>query len=156
VAAFACMVLLGEKAGWMLLGMVEGGHAHGELSQMLVRQGVLGCGRSDASAVMTGTSTQHTSGSGMCWRQLPHTLQPCDVPLIPQLSSQVAIFHNFKPQPQTPTKTCPCFPACAAGLSRLGQQSLITRVLDFDEMLPAACQGAIGVTCSTTDPFIRW
>jgi len=44
----------------------------------------------------------------------------------------------------------------AAGLSRLGQQSLITRVLDTDEMLPAACQGAIGVTCSTSDQFIRW
>lgn len=43
-----------------------------------------------------------------------------------------------------------------AGLSRLGQQSLVTRVLDFDEMLPAACQGAIGVTCNSTDPFIRW
>jgi porphobilinogen deaminase len=49
------------------------------------------------------------------------------------------------------------FPAvCTAGLARLGQQSLVTRVLDFDEMLPAACQGAIGVTCSASDPFIRW
>eukprot|EP00775_Hariotina_reticulata_P010546 gene10546-10706_t len=44
----------------------------------------------------------------------------------------------------------------AAGLSRLGQQHIITRVLDLQEMLPAACQGAIGVTCSSKDAFLRW
>jgi hypothetical protein len=35
-----------------------------------------------------------------------------------------------------------CLPHCAApaGLSRLGQSGLVTRVLGFDEMLPAACQ----------------
>ncbi|WIA28701.1 hypothetical protein OEZ86_011237 [Tetradesmus obliquus] len=44
----------------------------------------------------------------------------------------------------------------AAGLSRLGQSGLVTRVLGFDEMLPAACQGAIGISCRTQDPFLRW
>jgi hypothetical protein len=54
--------------------------------------------------------------------------------------------------PSFPTPCCLLYP----GLARLGQQDLVTRVLDFDEMLPAACQGAIGVTCSASDPFIRW
>jgi hypothetical protein len=44
----------------------------------------------------------------------------------------------------------------SSGLSRLGQQHLMTRVLDLQEMLPAACQGAIGVTCSSKDAFLRW
>ncbi|KAF8072669.1 hypothetical protein HT031_000329 [Scenedesmus sp. PABB004] len=44
----------------------------------------------------------------------------------------------------------------AAGLSRLGRADVITRVLDFGEMLPAACQGAVGVTCRAADAGLRW
>ncbi|KAF6251077.1 porphobilinogen deaminase, dipyromethane cofactor binding domain-containing protein [Scenedesmus sp. NREL 46B-D3] len=44
----------------------------------------------------------------------------------------------------------------AAALSRLGQSGLVTRVLGLDEMLPAACQGAIGISCRAQDPFLRW
>ena len=42
-----------------------------------------------------------------------------------------------------------------AGLERLGLESRITSILSTDEMLPAAAQGAIGVTCRTDDAKTR-
>ncbi len=38
-----------------------------------------------------------------------------------------------------------------AGLKRLGKQHLAGGVLSEEEMLPAACQGAIGITCREGD-----
>eukprot|EP00879_Flechtneria_rotunda_P008490 GHRR01008895.1.p1 GENE.GHRR01008895.1~~GHRR01008895.1.p1 ORF type:complete len:321 (+),score=112.30 GHRR01008895.1:946-1908(+) len=43
----------------------------------------------------------------------------------------------------------------AAGLLRMGQLHLATGILGFDEMLPAGCQGAVGVTCQSSDQGIR-
>ena len=42
-----------------------------------------------------------------------------------------------------------------AGLERLGLASHITSILSTDEMLPAAAQGAIGVTCRVDDARTR-
>lgn len=47
----------------------------------------------------------------------------------------------------------------AAGLARLGNDvasGLMARPLEFVEMLPAACQGAVGVTCGIEDDFLSW
>jgi hydroxymethylbilane synthase len=42
-----------------------------------------------------------------------------------------------------------------AGLRRIGRPDAATRVLDPDEMLPAACQGAIGIECREDDEALR-
>ncbi|GLC46103.1 hypothetical protein PLESTB_001032500 [Pleodorina starrii] len=42
-----------------------------------------------------------------------------------------------------------------AGLQRLGCEELVSSVLSTDEMLPAACQGAVGVVCREDDPWVR-
>lgn len=38
-----------------------------------------------------------------------------------------------------------------AGLSRLGMRDLITKPLPIEQMLPAACQGALGIQCRRDD-----
>ncbi len=38
-----------------------------------------------------------------------------------------------------------------AGLNRLGRADIATSIIEVDEMLPAVAQGAVGVTCRTTD-----
>ena len=38
-----------------------------------------------------------------------------------------------------------------AGLNRMGISDVATKVLDFDEMLPAVSQGAIGIQCRADD-----
>lgn len=38
-----------------------------------------------------------------------------------------------------------------AGLRRMGMEQHITRILEFDEMLPAVAQGAIGIQCREGD-----
>lgn len=43
-----------------------------------------------------------------------------------------------------------------AGLKRLGLLDKVAQVFELDEMLPAACQGTIGVTCRTTDQGMIW
>ena len=47
---------------------------------------------------------------------------------------------------------CEAVILAAAGLKRLGLQSRITRLLEPDESLPAAGQGALGVECRTDRP----
>jgi hydroxymethylbilane synthase len=42
-----------------------------------------------------------------------------------------------------------------AGLRRLGRADAVDRILDTDEFLPAACQGAIGVECRADDAPVR-
>jgi len=42
-----------------------------------------------------------------------------------------------------------------AGLKRIGRADAASRVLDADEFLPAACQGAIGVECREDDTALR-
>jgi hydroxymethylbilane synthase len=42
-----------------------------------------------------------------------------------------------------------------AGLKRLGRADAASRVLDPDDFLPAACQGAIGVECRADDAKLR-
>ncbi len=42
-----------------------------------------------------------------------------------------------------------------AGLRRIGRTEAVTRVLEPDELLPAACQGAIGVECRADDEARR-
>ncbi|KXZ54260.1 hypothetical protein GPECTOR_5g35 [Gonium pectorale] len=42
-----------------------------------------------------------------------------------------------------------------AGLERLGVSHVASAVLSTDEMLPAACQGAVGVVCREDDPWVR-
>jgi len=42
-----------------------------------------------------------------------------------------------------------------AGLNRLDMASVATRILEPEEMLPAAGQGAIGITCLDTDEETR-
>ncbi|EFJ42389.1 hypothetical protein VOLCADRAFT_119454, partial [Volvox carteri f. nagariensis] len=41
-----------------------------------------------------------------------------------------------------------------AGLQRLGCEDMASAVLSMDEMLPAACQGAVGVVCREDDPWV--
>jgi len=43
-----------------------------------------------------------------------------------------------------------------SGLNRLGIANLATSVLDVDAMLPAACQGVVGVTCREGDAGLKW
>jgi hydroxymethylbilane synthase len=38
-----------------------------------------------------------------------------------------------------------------AGLNRMNMQDCITKILDWDEMLPAVAQGAIGIQCRSDD-----
>ena len=42
-----------------------------------------------------------------------------------------------------------------AGLRRLGRDAAVTAVLDPEEMLPAVCQGAIGIECRDVDSRVR-
>ena len=42
-----------------------------------------------------------------------------------------------------------------AGLKRLGREDAVTRALSPDEMLPAVCQGAIGIECRAEDSEVR-
>lgn len=42
-----------------------------------------------------------------------------------------------------------------AGLKRLGKADAVTEILTPDEMLPAVCQGAIGIECRTGDDATR-
>src|SRR5262249_36836271 len=42
-----------------------------------------------------------------------------------------------------------------AGLKRIGRADAADRILDADEFLPAACQGAIGVECRVEDDSLR-
>ncbi|GIL68091.1 hypothetical protein Vafri_21398 [Volvox africanus] len=41
-----------------------------------------------------------------------------------------------------------------AGLQRLGCEHVASQVLSVDEMVPAACQGAVGVVCREDDPWV--
>lgn len=41
-----------------------------------------------------------------------------------------------------------------AGLQRLGKEQLAACVLSTEEMLPAACQGAVGVVCREDDEWL--
>lgn len=43
----------------------------------------------------------------------------------------------------------------AAGLKRLGLEKWITKLLPFDQMLPAIAQGAIGIECRKSDDRMR-
>ncbi|GFR46765.1 hypothetical protein Agub_g8392, partial [Astrephomene gubernaculifera] len=42
-----------------------------------------------------------------------------------------------------------------AGLQRMGREDAASAVLSTEEMLPAACQGAVGVVCRDDDPWVR-
>ncbi|GIL69594.1 hypothetical protein Vretifemale_477 [Volvox reticuliferus] len=41
-----------------------------------------------------------------------------------------------------------------AGLQRLGCEHVASKVLSVDEMVPAACQGAVGVVCREDDAWV--